>query len=182
MLVSSHLYDGVRHFPLDGVLYQPASCYELGKADPEFVKKPELALRLIDQCNERGNPPSAVLVDAGYGNNTPFLKQLEERQLTYIGAIAKNRRVYYQGSSEGTEAKYRLEELAQQLSAEHFMPVELALEKPRTVWVALVQLRLPKLQQRHWVAIQLNAATFAEATDVDYFITNAPNEQVTAPG
>lgn len=101
VLLTTHLYDGVRRLPLDVALYQHAGSLEQGKDDPQFVKKPDLALQLIDQCLQRSYRPGVTVVDAGYGNNTPFIKQLESRQLTYIAAIAKNRQVSYQlGSDE----------------------------------------------------------------------------------
>jgi len=63
-----------------------------GKKDPEFKKKPEIAIDLIDRSLARGNKPGMVLIDSGYGNNTTFLSQLEERNLKDLGGIAKNRR------------------------------------------------------------------------------------------
>lgn len=66
------------------------------------------------------------------------------------------------------------------LAAEHFVPVQLAGNKPRTVWVALMEVHVPKLSGSRWVAIQLNAATWESATEVDYFLTNADVEQVSA--
>ncbi|WP_317111203.1 transposase [Chroococcidiopsis sp. SAG 2025] len=44
---------------------------------------------MVDQCLKRGYRPGVTVIDAGYGNNTPFLKQLESRNLTYVAAIAK---------------------------------------------------------------------------------------------
>jgi SRSO17 transposase len=41
-----------------------------------FKKKPELALELIDRSLHRGYRPGIVLIDAGYGNNVPFLLSL----------------------------------------------------------------------------------------------------------
>ncbi|NES76545.1 MAG: transposase [Okeania sp. SIO1H4] len=40
---------------------------------------------------QRGHRPEIVLIDGGYGNNTSCLNQLEKRNLTYIGGLAKNR-------------------------------------------------------------------------------------------
>ena len=77
VLVTTHLYDGVKSLPLDVELYQHASSLPEGKLDSEFVKKPDIALKLIDKCLSRGEKPGVVLVDARYGNNTTFLKQLE---------------------------------------------------------------------------------------------------------
>lgn len=72
-------------------MYKPASSLEKGKEDPEFRKKPELALELIDKCLNRGIMPSLRLFDAGYGNNGPFLEELEKRGLKYIAVLPKNR-------------------------------------------------------------------------------------------
>lgn len=50
VVVTTHLYDGVKSIPLDIALYQKADSLPLGKKDPEFVKKPDLAMSLIDKC------------------------------------------------------------------------------------------------------------------------------------
>ncbi|MDZ4874512.1 MAG: IS701 family transposase ISNpu7 [Chroococcidiopsis cubana SAG 39.79] len=76
--------------------------------------------------------------------------------------------------------KYSLEELATALPAEAYSEVQLNLERPRTVWVALIQAHIPKLEGLRWLAIQLNAPTWEQATEVDYFLTNTQDEQVSA--
>ena len=53
VLLTTHLYDGVRSLPLDAALDQHASSLEHGKEDVNFVKKPDLALQLIEQCLAR---------------------------------------------------------------------------------------------------------------------------------
>jgi len=78
--VTSHLYDGIKSLPLDIELYQKADSLPKGNADPEFKKKPEIARDLIDQSLARGYQPAIVLIDAGYGNNTSFLQELEKRK------------------------------------------------------------------------------------------------------
>ena len=65
MLVSTHLYDGVKSLPLEFELYQHASSLPEGKESPKFVKKPDIALKLIDKCLSIGEKPGVVLVDAG---------------------------------------------------------------------------------------------------------------------
>jgi len=47
----------------------------------------------------RGYRPGIVLIDSAYGNNTSFLKELEERKLKYIGGIAKNRNILFKNKS-----------------------------------------------------------------------------------
>ncbi len=43
-MVTTHLYDGKKSLPLDIELYQHADSLPEGKEDPEFKKKPTLAL------------------------------------------------------------------------------------------------------------------------------------------
>ncbi|NEO79692.1 MAG: transposase [Moorea sp. SIO4G3] len=90
VIVTTHIYDGQKSLPLDLELYQHATSLALGKKDEEFQKKPDLGIELIDRSLARGYRPGIVLIDAGYGNNTTFLKKLEERELKYLGGVAKN--------------------------------------------------------------------------------------------
>jgi hypothetical protein len=178
--VTSHVYDGLRGYPLDVALYKPASSLPKGKDDPEFKKKPELGLGLIDKCLNRGLVPGLVLLDAGYGNNGPLLAELENRQLKYIAALSKNRIVYARLPGEPARNKHGLEDVARALTPDEFKKVTLRLEKPRDVWVAVVPIHFPKLSGTRYAAIQLDAPTFSEAKEVDYFITNESEDTATA--
>ncbi|HEY9812032.1 MAG TPA: IS701 family transposase [Candidatus Sericytochromatia bacterium] len=179
VLVTTHLYDGVKSLPLDVELYQHASSLPEGKNDPEFVKKPDIALKLIDKCLSRGEKPGVVLVDAGYGNNTTFLKQLELKKLKYIAGLAKNRKVVYQLESDQEKVAIRLDELAKSLKPEAFTGIQLQLEIPKTLWVATVEVEIAALDETRIVAIVMNAASLSEATDVSYLITNVIPEKAT---
>ncbi len=74
VIVTTHQYDGVKSVPLDVELYQHASSLAQGPHDPEFVKKPDLALNLIERCLQRGYRPGIVLIDSSYGNNSHFVR------------------------------------------------------------------------------------------------------------
>jgi SRSO17 transposase len=89
VVVTTHLYDGRKSLPLDIELYQHANSLPEGKIDTGFEQKPELAIKLIDLTLKRGHQPGIVIVDAGYGNNTSFLLELENRRLKYLGGLAK---------------------------------------------------------------------------------------------
>jgi len=119
-----------------------------------------------------------VLIDAGYGNNTTFLLELEKRRLKYLGGLAKNRKVITQIESNKLP-EIRLDKLAEALSVEEFTPVQLNLDKPKTVWVATVEVELDKLEGTRTIAIVMNASTFEQASDVDYFITNVDSKIAT---
>lgn len=178
VMVTTHLYDGVRSLPLDVAQYLHADSLEKGKEDPEFKKKPELALELIDKCLNRGYRPGVTLIDGGYGNNGPFLKELEKRGLIYIGVIAKNRNVDVE-IEPGQKSKIRLDELTALLPEESFSSVNLELQKPRRVWVATIKVEIPGMSGQGTVAIVTNLKNVESATEIDYLITNAPFEKAT---
>ena len=177
VVVTSHLYDGTKSLPLDIELYQHANSLPEGKKDPEFLKKPEIALNLIDKTLQRKYRPGIVIIDSGYGNNTSFLRKLENRKLKYLGGIAKNRKVTLK--KEGIIASMRIDELAQSLPKEDFTEVELNLDKSKKVWVKTLEVEISQLEGIRSVAIVMNADTFEQATDIDYFITNVDQTKVT---
>ena len=179
VVVTTHLYDGKKSFPLDIELYQPASSLPEGKEDPEFQKKPEIGLKLIEKSLKRGARPGIVLIDGGYGNNTSFLKELEAKKLKYLGRVAKNRKVIYTGDSGGSE-EIRLDEIAKSLSVEELSEIDLDLNKPKKVWVKTFKAKISSLKEERTFAIVMNASSFHEATDIDYLISNVDESTVTS--
>ncbi len=178
VVVTTHLYDGKKSLPLDIELYQHSDSLPSGKKDPEFKKKPVLALELIDKSRARGYRPGIVLIDSSYGNNTSFLKDLEERKLKYVGGIAKNRNILVQNKSEKTES-IRIDEYAQWISSEEFREIQIPGKKTRTVWVAIIEAEISQLKGQRKIAIVMSAPVFEEAEDIDYLITNVEGEIVT---
>lgn len=171
VVVTSHLYDGKKSLPLDIELYKKADSLPFGKDDPEFKKKPEIAINLIDKTLARGYKPGIVLMDAGYGNNTSFLQELENRKLKYIGVIAKNRKVIIQKTENETE-EIRADNLTKALPVEAFTIIQLNLKRPRTVWVAIKEVELSKWTGKKVLAIVMNADTVDTATEIDYLMSN----------
>ena len=178
VIVTSHLYDGKKSLPLDIELYKKADSLPEGKEDPEFKKKPEIAINLIDKTLARGYKPGIVLMDAGYGNNTSFLQELENRKLKYIGGIAKNRKVIIQKTENETE-EIRVDNLTKALPVEAFTKIQLNLEQPRTVWVAIQQVELSQCKGKKVIAIVMNADTFETATEIDYLMSNVDLSKAT---
>ena len=177
--VTTHLYDGKKSLPLDLEIYQHADSLEKGKEDPVFKKKPVIALELIDKSLNRGYRPGIVLIDGGYGNNSSFIKELETRELKYLGGVAKNRNVIINQEAE-IETEIRLDKLAETLSPEDFTEVQLNLNKPKTVWVATFSAKVSQLDGLRNFAIVMNASSVTEATDIDYLMTNVEESKVTA--
>ena len=178
VVVTTHLYDGKKSLPLDIELYQHSNSLPQGKKDLEFKKKPTLALELIDKSLNRGYRPGIILIDSAYRNNTTFLKELENRKLKYIGGIAKNRNLLFQTAS-GKLDTIRIDEYAQWISDDEFKEIQIQGEKPRTVWVAIISVKISRLEGQRKIAIVMNARHFEDAEDIDYLITNVEGEIVT---
>lgn len=179
VLVTTHLYDGTKSLPLDLEIYQKADNFEQGKDDPKFRKKSQIAIELIDRSLQRGYKPSIVLTDGGYGNNSSFLVDLEQRKLKYLAGVAKNRKVKIVTES-GLKQECRLDELAQDPTTD-FQPVR----HPTTagskiLWVATFSAQSGKLEGERTFAIVMNASSYTQATELDYFITNQTQSIATA--
>ena len=177
VVVTTHLYDGGKSLPLDIELYQHADFLAEGKPDPNFAKKPELAIKLVDLTLSRRFKPGIVIVAAGSGNNTSFFLELEKRQLKYLGGLAKNRKLTV--NQDNIQPKIRLDELAQFLPQQAFTEIRLNLDKPKTLWVVTKEVEISGLSGKRYIAIVMNAATFSLATDIDYFLTNISSSIIT---
>ena len=151
VVVTTHLYDGKKSLPLDIELYEHPKSLKEGKESLWFTKKPDLALALIDRSLKKGHQPGIVIIDAGYGNNTNFLIELEKRKLKYLGGLAKNRKVKVIKESEISE-DIRLDKLAESLSAENFREIIINLETPRKVWVTTLEIKISRLQGTRTIA------------------------------
>ncbi len=179
VIVTTHGYDGVRSFPLDVELYQKAENLPLGKDDPKFQKKPEIAVNLIEKSLNRNYIPSIILMDGGYGNNSALLEKIEEKKLHYIGVIAKNRNVFLAQENSLSEQK-RIDEIASSLPPESFEEIKVGEHEKKSLWIATIKIKLSALNGIKTVAIVMNAQSFEKATDIDYLITNKVGEKITA--
>jgi len=150
----------------------------LGKQDKEFQKKPQLALSLVDWSLARGERPGIVLIDAGYGNSTTFLKELENRQLKYLGGIAKNREVRIEKQDKSL-AEILVDKWAESLYDQASTQIKVKLDKAKQVWVATRQVEFPGQSGKRTTALVMNAKNFNDASDIDYFITNVESQKAT---
>ncbi|BAQ66379.1 mobile element protein [Geminocystis sp. NIES-3709] len=175
--VTTHIYDGVRSFPLDVELYEKAENFPLGKDDPQFQKKPDIAFNLIEKCLNRNYHPQIILMDGGYGNNTNLLEKLEQKNLKYIGIIAKNRLVQVV-KEDLRESEKRIDEIAKLLPQESFEEIKTGKNREKTLWVATIKIKLSALSGIKTLAIVMNAPSFEKSTDIDYLMTNETGEKV----
>ena len=118
-------------------------------------------------------------MDGGYGNNGTLLGKLEDKNLKYIGVIAKNRNVLLVEQNKLFSEK-RIDKIANELSSDNFEEIKIGKNQEKTVWVATIKIQLPALNGIKTVAIVMNAPSFEKAIDIDYLMTNEIGEKVTA--
>jgi SRSO17 transposase len=73
-----------RYYPLHVIPYTPERRLPEGKQDPAFHTKPQLALDLIRRAQAAGITFEAIVADSAYGDNRPFVRVLNERELPYV--------------------------------------------------------------------------------------------------
>jgi SRSO17 transposase len=95
VVVTTHYVDRVFDWPINARLYLPRPWTEDGERrekaripeNVEFETKGLIGLRLLDQARAAGLKPRAVVADAGYGDQPPFVGGLEARNMPYLVAV-----------------------------------------------------------------------------------------------
>jgi SRSO17 transposase len=95
VVVTCHYADPATSWPVNAQLYlpkewtdDPQRMQEAGvPEDVQFKTKPEIALTLLDEAVKLSIPHEAVVTDAGYGGDDPYLSGLEARGEHYVNAI-----------------------------------------------------------------------------------------------
>ncbi len=95
VVVTAHYVDGVFDWPLNARVYLPKDWTNDRKRcarahvprEIPFGTKGQIGLQLIDEAQEAGISPRAVVADAGYGDQPVFLDGLEARQLAYVVGV-----------------------------------------------------------------------------------------------
>ena len=85
--VGSLWADAGVYYPLAVEPYTPAPWFALGKADPAFRTKPQIALALVDQALAAAWPFRAVVADCLYGEHHGFTAGLQARGVPYVVAL-----------------------------------------------------------------------------------------------
>ena len=95
VVVTCHYADPATSWPVNARLYLPGEwtdnpqrMREAGVPENiQFQTKPEIALALLDEANRIGVPHEAVVTDASYGGDDPYLSGLEDRKEHYVNAV-----------------------------------------------------------------------------------------------
>ena len=127
----------------------------------------------------RGHSPASrrkTTICATRCGETPFGRAAS--LLNWSNLVGRENKWATFGGEELTE-EIRLDALAESLSKEAYTQILINLEKARTVWVATIEVEISRLKGKRKIAIVMNAATFEDADDLDYFITNVEPSTVT---
>jgi len=83
-----------RYIPLEVKFYKTESEFVMGKNDPDFKSKLELAKELIADAVDKKIPFSYILFDAWYPASD-VLTFIQERELKFISEVKSDRKVYF---------------------------------------------------------------------------------------
>jgi SRSO17 transposase len=85
-----------KHFPINFKSYLPADEFLLGKKDPSFKSKIELAQILIDDALDRNIKFSCLVMDAWYTQASELLEFVHFiKELPFIGELKSNRNILF---------------------------------------------------------------------------------------
>jgi hypothetical protein len=136
--VTSQWTDGIRSVPLGVRPYRPAGRLPLGKKDPCFRTKPELAWELIEEARGAGMPFRLVVADCIYGENPTLEGRLWHAHIPYVPAIRPSRGTW--------------QVVTDPAHPPAFTPHEAALRPPPDQWQRTVRLDSPGKELARFVA------------------------------
>jgi SRSO17 transposase len=92
--VSSLWADERVYYPLHVQPYTPAERLPLGKKDPAFRTKPQIALELVDAALSAGFSFRAIVSDCIYGENATFEAALSAASLPYVLGLKPSKGIW----------------------------------------------------------------------------------------
>lgn len=92
--VSSLWADERIYYPLHVEPYTPAGRLSLGKQDPAFHTKPQLAVQLVDAALAANIPFRAVVADCSYGENATFEGTLRDASVPFVLGLKPSHAVW----------------------------------------------------------------------------------------
>lgn len=85
-----------KHFPVNFKSYLPEDEFFMGKDDPDFKSKLDLAEELIDDAVEKKINFSYILMDAWYAGSSNLLEHIHSaKHLSFIGELKSNRNILF---------------------------------------------------------------------------------------
>jgi SRSO17 transposase len=91
-------------FPLLFKVYKPRTRL---KPEDTYKTKPELAVEIIEELEQRGFQFEVVLADCVYGESSTFIRALEKRHLKYVLAIRSNHGAWLPAGSRIRQLSWR---------------------------------------------------------------------------
>jgi SRSO17 transposase len=158
-----------KRIPINFLPYKPASEFTLGKHDPDFKDKHQLACCLIQEALDLKVLFSHIVFDSWYLNKK-VVSFIESKNLTWISEAPSNLYLSYRGKW------VRTDELVKLIPEHSFLtPVNLTIKgKEQTVWCLRLSTKVRALDNRK-VTVIVVKGTLHEEDDQEFhaIITNA---------
>lgn len=175
--VTSVWADARVYYPLHIRPYTPAARLPVGKQDPTFRTKPQLAADLVKLARGAGIPFRAVVADSLYGENAELVRALWQTQVPYVLALKPSHGVW-----DAEEAAHSPQEAAARLvwhDADHPGDWTAVMRHFRdgheeTWWAADVTLRGYGVRHLHRLVVATTDPVRLPAASTWYLVTNLP--------
>ena len=165
------------YFPVQIATYRPEKCFPLGKDDPNFRSKIQLAQELITYTIQQGIPFRDVLFDSWYLGKG-FLRFLHEKNLTWISEPKSSHTVSYRHKWTRTD------ELVKIIPSHKFdrtVTLPTCDGKQRTFRMASFDTRLQGLKEKLRCIVVVGKWDERDEAGVHVFLTNrlsVPPEEI----
>jgi hypothetical protein len=162
-----YLVEG-RHYPLDPQMYiQKAVC---DREQRTFRSKVDLAVQAVEDFDPLPDTHTHVLVDSWFVNKRLW-KAVKQRQWDLTGGLKANHKLRVLDPRTGGWMWLRLDEFAEGLSAEPFVPVLWPSQAgDQRVWAYLIRTRIKKLGTCQVLIVRPTAE--APLSQTRFYLTN----------
>lgn len=160
-----------RYIPLNNKFYKTQDEFLLGKEDPEFKSKLDLAKELIAEADEKQIPFRYVVFDSWYSAGD-VLNFIEERGLKFISEIKSDRKAYFRNPEAEKSYFMKQDELVRLIRKHLWHKVRVFGHRDEQLCVYSFKSRLKKTHFPVKVFVVMGKLSCKDNRDVRIIISN----------
>ena len=177
--VASAFCSVTKSFPINLKFYKPEQEFSLGKDDPRFKSKLELAEELIEDALNKNIKFKYLLLDAWYGNCSDLIEFIAEiKELLFISELKDNRKVQFYNPLERKHTFLQVNELVKlikRIYSTRLKPLKIkdSKGKSHTVWTYSFKGKLFDCCVPVKIVVMFGKWNKNDSQSVHVFVTNA---------
>ncbi len=160
-----------RYIPLNNKFYKTQDEFSLGKEDPEFKSKLELAKELIAEASNKQVPFSYVVFDSWY-SASDVLNFIQEKNLKFISEVKSDRKIFFRNPQTQKGYFMKEDELVKLIRKHYWHKVRAFRHGDEQLWVYSFKSRLKKTHFPIQVLVVMGKLSYKDNRDVRILVTN----------